>query len=191
VFVDPAVSRAKFDREVANFRALRTHYHPRGIWLIDATYPDAFFAFIAVHPKPLAMVAFGVVLNFNDYDARPLSVKFVNPMTREPLLKNQVPTRFKRNVPFAAPGVPLNAFIEQEMLQAYTEDGVPFLCLQGVREYHDNPAHTGDSWFLHRKTGAGTMATILETLWKYGTDPVKALQIQHVIAGFHAPQTPQ
>jgi hypothetical protein len=85
------------------------------------------------------------------------------------------------------PGVPpemIAAMIQQGaiqvsgLLQANRPDDYPFLCLPGVREYHDNPAHTGDSWLLHRGSGEGSLAFILEKIWTYGSDPISAYNIQ-------------
>src|SRR6185437_3217307 len=50
---------------------------------------------------------------------------------------------------------------EMCMLQFGLPDEVPFLCLAGVREYHEHPAHTGDSWWVHRTTGAGSLSHLL------------------------------
>ena len=69
------------------------------------------------------------------------------------------------------------------MLQANKPDDFPFLCLPGVREYHDNPAHTGDSWLLHRGSGEGSLVFILEKIWIYGADPLAAYNIQIQIQG--------
>ena len=84
MFVDPAVSQAKFDREVAEFRGQQTAHHKRGIWLLDATFPDVFLVLMATKAQPIAAV-FAVVINFENYDVEPPSVRFVHPVTREPL----------------------------------------------------------------------------------------------------------
>ena len=71
----------------------------------------------------------------------------------------------------AAPQAP--QFAPQPLMQWWGEEEVPFLCLPGVREYHENPAHTGDSWLLHRRTGAGTLYFILDQIDRYGVQPVR------------------
>lgn len=43
--VDPAVSRAKFDRELAQYRALEDDYLRRGWWLLKAEFPEVFAVF--------------------------------------------------------------------------------------------------------------------------------------------------
>jgi hypothetical protein len=45
--------------------------------------------------------------------------------------------------------------ISQPLTQPDATGEAPFLCIAGVREYHDHPGHSGDSWDLHRTTGAG------------------------------------
>lgn len=178
MFVDPAVSRAKFDREVVEFRKSSEAYHRRGIWVIDAAFPEIFLVFVAVHPKPFPFVAFGVVLNFENYDVIPPSVRFVNSMTREVLKKSEMTLDFKRAVPI--PGAPLNVMEQRPILQGFAEDQPPFLCLQGIREYHSHPGHSGDSWWLYRTSGMGTFANLAEILAKYGSDPIRGLNFQFV-----------
>jgi len=166
--VDPKVSRAKFDREVAAYRGLEATYRKRGWLLLEAEFPVA-----------------AVVVDFTDYDLQPLSVRFVDPFTRERLLASNVPFQMLRRPPM--PGVQpeaIAALMQQgavpllHMLQANKPDDYPFICLPGIREYHDNPAHTGDSWLLHRGSGEGSLAFILEKIWIYGVEPLSTYQVQ-------------
>ncbi|WP_241359668.1 putative metal-binding protein, partial [Escherichia coli] len=62
-------------------------------------------------------------------------------------------------------------------IQALGPDDIPFLCLPGVREYHDHPAHTGDSWLLHRRSGEGSLHFILESIWKHGVEPLDGFNV--------------
>jgi hypothetical protein len=72
------------------------------------------------------------------------------------------------------------------MIQAHGPDEVPFLCLPGVRQYHDNPAHTGDSWLLHRRSGEGSLHFLVEQIWKYGVNPVELqMNLNFVMAAPH------
>src|SRR5690606_10277866 len=89
------------------------------------------------------------------------SVKFVHPLTFEPVSIEQVPTRLNRKLE----GSP----VPQELLQAH-QDRVPFFCIPGVREYHEHPFHNGDSWLLYRKRGGeGSLCFLLDNLQLYGT----------------------
>jgi hypothetical protein len=182
--VDPGVSQAKFDREVAAYRELELTYRKRGWLLLDAKFPEVLVAFAATKLRPAPIVA-AVVVDFTDYDLQPPSVRFVDPFTREKLLASNVQFQMYRRPPM--PGVPpeaIAALMQQGaiqvsgLLQANRPDDYPFLCLPGVREYHDNPAHTGDSWLLHRGSGEGSLAFILEKIWTYGSDPISAYNIQ-------------
>lgn len=182
MFVDPEISRKKFEREVAACRKLSESYQKRGIFVIDASFPKVFVLLMAVNAKPSPMVPCGVVLDFADYDVRPPSVQLVNPATREPLKRHEIPYDFRRLLPTNPPGQPAQ-FVP--LLQAFVDER-PFICLQGVREYHDSPAHTGDSWFLHRGTGVGTLAFLLDVLARYGAEPIvgPGINIHVQVSGF-------
>ena len=66
----------------------------------------------------------------------------------------------------------------QDIVQANGPDDRPFICLPGIREYHDNPAHSGDPWLMHRGSGEGSLAFILEKVWTYGVNPIENYQVQ-------------
>lgn len=70
---------------------------------------------------------------------------------------------------------------QQPLMQAYPGE-LPFLCIAGVREYHDHPAHSGDAWELHRPSGAGRLIRILEVIDTYGLRP---------LTGYNVNLTPQ
>lgn len=182
--VDPSVSRSKFEREVALFRNMEAAYRRKGWLLLDATFPEVVVAFAATKPTPPAIMG-AVLVDFTDYDLRPLSVRFVDPFTREPVVRRNLPMTMPRRPP--VPGAPPEAVAQMIMqgmlpvtdcIQANGPDEAPFLCLPGVREYHDNPAHTGDPWLLHRASGEGSLAFILEKIWTYGVNPVEQYQFQ-------------
>jgi len=182
--VDPAVSRAKFDREIADYRKMEATYRKRGWFLLDAEFPEIFVAFAATKIRPSPIVA-AVVLDFSNYDLQPPSVCFVDPFTREPLTTQNLQIQMLRRSkgPEAPPEAANTVLPEGEvqvtsMIQANAPGDRPFICLPGIREYHDNPAHTGDSWLLHRTSGEGSLAFILEKIWSYGVDPLSALLVQ-------------
>lgn len=187
MFVDPNISRAKFAREVAEFRESGNTHHSRGIWLIDATFPEVFVVLVAVKPK-IPMAAFGVIINFENYDVEPPSVRFVHPVTRAPLKRRELAHRMQRTSPVLQNGQFIGMQV-QELIQGWDE-AQPFLCLQGVREYHHHAAHTGDSWWLHRKSGYGRLIQILETLATFGIDPIQAPLVQPQVVGFVLAQVP-
>jgi hypothetical protein len=194
--VDPAVSRAKFDSEVAAYRALQEEYRRRGMFLIEAEFPKVFAIFASPKLIP-APIAFGIVLDFTNYDLWPPSVRLVHPFTKEPYKANELPTRLPRMmIPTLPPELAAQGVVAapqaQDMVVDHGSPGeIPFLCLPGVREYHDHPAHTGDAWLLHRGRGEGTLHHILNVLFKYGVEPLQSYQIGFNIIGLVQGAPPQ
>lgn len=193
-FVDPAVSRSKFEREVAEYRALEAEYRRRGWMLLRAEYPEILFALAVPQLTPPAIVT-GVHFNYANYDFRPPSVRLVNPFTNEPYKTIELPTALKRSVEGGPPQIPgllippgaqARLVMQQPLMQSYGPDDIPFLCLAGVREYHDHPGHSGDAWELHRKSGAGRFVRLLDVITKYGVQPISDYQVTLVpqVAGF-------
>lgn len=176
---DPQVSRAKFEREVEEFRQLALDYGRRGWLLVEAEFPRIFVVMAAPQLQPSPIVA-GVDLDYTDYDLVPPSVRLANPFSREPYKASELPTSLLRRLEADAdsfgmalpPGAPMRMIQQQPLMQAYGPDDVPFLCIAGVREYHDHPAHSGDRWELHRRGGAGRLVRILEVIDTYGIRPV-------------------
>jgi hypothetical protein len=195
LLVDPAVSRAKFEREIANYRQLEQEYIQRGWWLVRAEFPQVFVVFGAPQLKPPAVV-FGALLEFTNYDLWPPSVLLVDPFTRVPYKMNELPSPLPRAmlpVPGEGEGSGMPVEVQvQTLMQAYNEEDVPFLCLPGVREYHEHPAHTGDPWLRHRRSGEGTLHFLLEQLYRYGVQPINryGVQLQVRITGFAQEEVP-
>lgn len=89
-FVEPKVSRAKFDRELDEYRMLEREYRQRGWLLLRAEYPHILVALAAPQLTPAAIVT-GVQFDYSNYDFRPPSVRLVNPFTEEPYKANEIP----------------------------------------------------------------------------------------------------
>lgn len=180
LLVDPAISRAKFEHELATYRQLEDDHMRRGWWLLAAEFPEVFIVFATARVKPPAVV-FGAVLNFSNYDLWPPSVRLVDPFTREPYAQKALPNHLLRRVPTSATqGVADGEAQVQALMQAHSENDVPFLCVPGVREYHQHPGHSGDSWLLHRGRGEGTLFFLIEKLYQYGVQPIDAYEIRMV-----------
>lgn len=195
-YVDADLSRTKFGREIQEYRALESEYHKRGWFLISADFPRVIVMMAAPQLTPPAIVT-GVSLDYTNYDAEPPSVQLVNPFTEEPYLAKDLPVSLNRDVgstpglviPLGLPaGIRINQV--QPLMQAAMPDDVPFLCVAGVREYHSNPAHSGDAWELHRAAGAGRLIRLLDVIYRYGVEPIKAYAVQAQlvprISGFQA-----
>lgn len=185
--VDPAVSRTKFEREVDDLRARDTEYRKRGWFLLGAEFPEVFVLLAAPQLNPPAIVT-GVLFDYTDYDLQPPSVRLVNPFTCEPYKASELPTLLLRQV--EVEGAPLGLVLppgaggpprlvqQQPLMQSYEgPDELPFLCLAGVREYHEHPAHSGDRWELHRSSGAGRLVRLLEVIDTYGVRPVQGYNV--------------
>lgn len=235
LLVDPSVSRAKFEREISDYRRMEQEYLRRGWILVGAEYPQVVVLFAAPKLAP-SPVLFGVVVDFTNYDFWAPSVRFVHPFTLEPLRFDQMPTRLPKRVPVSAPalspeivaalpdglafasdvppnpppgagaaGLPrpdgaadgspavsvdLQVFQPQYLLQ-HQQDMRPFLCIKGVREYHDHPFHSNDPWLAYRGTGVGRLYHILNVIYRHGVVPLKhyGLQIQRLECqiGFQLP----
>jgi hypothetical protein len=163
--VDESVSRMKFDREVDSWRSNSVAHTRGGIFVLETVFPKVFAVFCAPHLTP-QIVLFAVELDFTNYDVWPPSVRFLHPFTREPYRPGQLPpfVRFRQT------GSPSNAVAVEHavMHQTQAPDSEAFMCMPGVREYHRHTAHDGDSWLLHRGTGAGTLFEILDKLHEFG-----------------------
>lgn len=198
--VDPAVSRAKFDREVADFRAMAADYAARGWFLLEAEFPEILVLLAAPQIKPSPIVT-GVLLDYVDYDVRPPSLRLVDPFSRQPYAAAELPTQLLREIEMDAPQImglppgmaPARMVQQQPLMQSYLDSpDPPFLCLAGVREYHDHPAHSGDRWELHRAAGAGKLVRLLEVIDTYGIRPLNGYHVNLVpqIAGLTQAQVP-
>jgi len=171
--VDPKVSKSKFDDELQTFLLMQDSQRQRGILLLKAEFPNAYFVFGVPSLNPCPLV-FAVKINFENYDLEPLSVQFIHPFTFEPLKLHDMITHFFRNIgQDDAPTV--QALLQEEP----TPESLPFLCIPGVREYHNHPAHTGDPWLLHRNvSGEGSLGFLIEKLFHYGISSINSYQIQ-------------
>ena len=184
-YVDPAVSRAKFDREIADYSSIEADYRARGWFLVKAHWPVALVVLASKKTSPPAIVT-AVQFDYSNYDAEPPSVRLVDPFSGRFLLNKELPTRLPRmipgpEVPIPGPGgakAQLNT--AQELMQAHSPDELPFLCVPGVKEYHDHPGHSGNPWEIHRSTGEGRLVRLLDVISKYGLEPVKGFNVNLV-----------
>ena len=182
-YVDPAVSQGKFEREIADYRSLEADYRARGWFLVKADWPMAVVVLASNKTTPPAIVT-AVQFDYTNYDAEPPSVRMIDPFTGRVFLNKELPIRLPRRVPgpelpIPGPGdvkVQLNA--AQDLMQAHSPEELPFLCIPGVKEYHDHPGHTGDPWEIHRSASEGRLVRLLDVIAKYGLDPVQGFQVQ-------------
>jgi hypothetical protein len=198
-FSDLNATRAKFDRQVAAFDKHAVSYRREGIVCLGIVFPIFEFCFLAketqfslnmnihvpecgkvvntqvgVH-RQLPQYLFSIRLDYSNFDAVPPSLRIISPFNSE--LVSEVGF-----MPFISPGqqnpnAPLAKSFEhtnQNILLKDNEDKL-FICLRGVKEYHAHPQHSGDSWFLYRKSGKGDILTILDQLQIYAISNFNAL----------------
>jgi len=118
--------------------------------------PGAKMQFMNILEIPsLAARAFGARISLNDFDQRAPSVVFCDPFTWE-----EIPfDRLHRGLHVGDNGTAFNV-----ILGDHPSTKKPFLCMRGIREYHEHPQHTGDDWMQYRKH-VGLFST-LDTIWK-------------------------
>jgi len=148
--VDPAVSRLKFDREIAKYTPWRQTISA-GMVDCPSDFPEVFVI------SARASRTSSVVLELSSTSlTTPLAP--VGALGRIRSHGNRTGQGFSQSAvarPAAdAPG-DIMAYLAAaqrlvQLMVAAEPDEIPFLCLPGIREYHENPAHTGDSWLLHR-----------------------------------------
>ena len=180
---DLSLSRKKFNREISQFRAHGKEYQQRGWFLAYAKYPEVLVVLATAKTKPVSIMT-GVLFDYTNYDAAPPSVRLVHPITGKTYKISELPTALPRLVSEPKPTIVSNGALQiqppqtQSLMQAYGPDGVPFICVAGVREYHEHPAHSGDHWELHRASGAGRLVRLIEIISKYGPDTIVGFNVQ-------------
>ena len=196
-YVDPSVSRTKFEREIDDYRALESDYRARGWFLVKAEWPVVVVVLASNQTKPPAIVA-AVQFDYSNYDAEPPSVRFIDPFSGRLLPFNELPTRLPRGVPGQEMPMPVlggpkvQVMMAQDLVQAHSPEEIPFLCVPGVKEYHDHPGHSGDPWEVHRSAGEGRLVRLLGVISKYGLEPIKGFNVNLVPqVAFAVPELPQ
>jgi hypothetical protein len=185
--VDPAVSRAKFDSELRKLWDQRPTLERRGIFVLaESTFPhiNVYYAprgpvqlllppppnaavplgsMMATQIPALANAGFKVRFDLTDYDLIAPSVDFFELGTNKPL---EYLTMF-RALEFEQ-----NRGAHQVLLPAHPKTNRPFLCLRGIREYHEHPQHSGDDWLLYRDQMS--LFSLVLAVWRVTVDLVRA-----------------
>ena len=196
-YVDPAVSRAKFDREVAEYRSVEADYRARGWFLVKADYPEVIVVLASNKTAPPAILT-AVRFDYTNYDVEPPSVRMADPFTGRCLTSGELPIPARLPRMILGPEIPvpgggkLQQKTTQYLMQAHTPEELPFLCVSGVKEYHDHPGHSGDPWEIHRSAGEGRLVRLLGVISKYSLDLITDLQVNLVPqVSFAASEPPQ
>jgi len=107
----------------------------------------------------LAVRAFKGRFDLTDYDLRAPSLEFRDPWTDQLL---SYPTMLR------AMEFETQRKAHLVLLDDHPVTHKPFLCLRGVREYHEHPQHSGDDWMLYRQTLS--LFSIVMSLWRVTVD---------------------
>jgi len=148
------------------------------------------FALPTVRP---AHLLFGVHLDFTNYDIWPPSVIFADPLSREPWPNGMStpinimlgPAIMRLFLRFRVdPSNPTMLAPEQAVI-CQGNTGPAFLCMRGIREYHEHPAHSGDSWLQYRGSGVGSLFYVLDKLHEFGIAHIAGMRLglQYVSGG--------
>lgn len=149
--VDPAVTRAKFERQIDDWRSNQVLYRSRG-WIL-ADHGDRWAELILLSEYHPRVVAASVGIDYVNFDLEPPSITFIDAVTRQPSKPPVTP------IQMGTDGNP------QPLVVSHPELGRPMLCLPGNYEYHSHPQHDGESWLGPlRQRGQGNLAVIADHL---------------------------
>jgi hypothetical protein len=159
--VDLAVTRLKYDREVVRLQQQRNDLEKRGVILLSSTsFPYIDLIYIprqrlgviipvtqqkglflqsisqtAAEVPILSGVAFKAHFDLSNYDLDPPSLEFRDPWTDQVLQYNAM----LRALQFDE-----HRKGQHVLLDDHPFTHKPFLCLRGIREYHEHPQHSGN-----------------------------------------------
>lgn len=154
-YADPEVTKIKFNKEIQEFSQNEDEYRKMGILCIGIEDYSIRLIFAIPHLKPQP-IAFTVNIDFTNWDVEPPSIKLIDPFSGKLLCRNSVPIQF------------LQWNKESNSLQPILVGSEePFFCIPGVKEYHQHPAHSGDSWLIHRNKGEGKLSTLINQLYRH------------------------
>lgn len=191
--VDSKVSRLKFEREINRLDDQRAALQSRGIFMIGSPiFPIVDLIFVPRHPLqvfipiplssnfkmppeappgsiPMTLAAFPSLsaqafkarFDLTDYDLRAPSLEFRDPWKD---------TLLSYNTMFRAFEYEKDRQSHLVLLDDHPMTHKPFLCLRGIREYHEHPQHSGDDWLLYRTQMS--LFSIVMSLWRASIDLV-------------------
>ena len=197
-FTDVTVTRSKFERLVQDYRKCERHYRREGIICLDINFPCFEFAFLANAThfninlqsvtatgdpvinqmgiyRPVPKYLFSIRIDYSNFDTVPPSVRIVDPFTGEI-------TPHTGHLPFITPSqqdltslIDRKFEVQNQTILLKDHEDKWFFCLRGLREYHEHPQHSGDSWFLHRNAGKGNILDILDRLQLYSISNLNSI----------------
>jgi Predicted metal binding domain len=185
--VDPNVNRLKYDRELARLHEQRLDLDQRGIFVLGSTsFPHIDLIYVgrhrlravipvsqqgglflpagaraAIEVPGLSASAFKAHFDLSNYDLAAPGLEFRDPWTDALLPYNGM---------FRALQFDEHRKGQIVLLDDHPITHKPFLCLRGIREYHEHPQHSGDEWLLYRSSV--NMFSIVMALWRVAIDIV-------------------
>jgi hypothetical protein len=129
-----------------------------------------------------AVVAFAVSIDFTNYDIDPPSVQFIDLCSSKPLTTKEISVKFFQVVQ-TNPPIPNFPFVANAInpILVGEPDEFPFLCIPGVREYHNHPSHTGNPWLLYRTKGEGTLAFLIDQLYNHSIPFIRGFGVNMTV----------
>jgi hypothetical protein len=163
ILIDPKISRIKFEKEIESLMLIKHILRKKG-WIIECVeFPIVRVTFLTAKVQPpIAQVT--VELNYANYNILPPSVKFLNPVTFDPIIITglQIVDGNSNNI----------------VLQPHPKTKLAFFCMAGVQEYHSHPQHDGDSWDIYRYSEKDSLFYILDKIWLYCISIINSFLIQ-------------
>jgi hypothetical protein len=194
--LSPAVNRLKYETEVSRLREQQEILEAKGIFVLArSSHPVVEVAFVprnkmsligaiqqtvlllpqsrqprmtAFEMPSLAGRAFKVRFDLSDYDLHPPSLEFRDFWTDSFL---EYPMMF-RALEFEP-----QRKQHEVLLGDHPTTKRPFLCMRGVREYHEHPQHTGDEWLMYRNNMS--LFSIILSVWRVTVDLTSPHVIPH------------
>lgn len=176
-YVDPEVTKIKFNQEIREFKRLENEYRKKGVicFKITPLSINLLFAIPSIMPQP---IAFAVKIDYTNWDVEPPSIRFIDPFTEHILQREEIKINFYQVKDKNAIRILPNGHLAELDLLQGANGIVPFFCIQGVREYHNHPAHSGNSWMLYRKKEEGKLCVLIDQLYSHSIAQTGGYTIQ-------------
>lgn len=175
-YVDPEVTKKKFQDELRAFEESEDEFRRLGIVCTERNAISISLIFCSPHLRPVGIL-FCVKIDYTNWDIEPPSVQFIDPFNREPLLRRDLSIKLIQVLPQVKSINGINPQQQMDLLQGLP-DQPPFICMPGVKQYHDHLWHSGDSWWLYRNRGEGKLVTLIRQLYRHSILQINSYGIQ-------------
>lgn len=181
MLLDRRVNRIKFEKEVRRVQLQTALLASRGLFVVGVDYPNidvlvtaelplrVSFPFNVPGVPPVAgQIQMGTAdfggasartfiarIGLEDFDLLAPSVQFLDHRTRTLLPDDQLVLGHL---------IGENGEAQLVVLRGHQVHKRAFLCVRGIREYHDHPQHTGDDWMLYR--GHIGAVDVIDLVWR-------------------------